>query len=90
MIARPTKEAMKRMMSILRSGPNPNNAFFVSEESGELIGHAYCGKDSYFPSIPKGSYELRLGKSASRSYSVLEERIAPQYISADEQARMVA
>jgi len=81
-IAEPNEEATVAIMRILRAHKNPDNAFFVSKQSGELIGHAYIDRrnGSYFPSIPKGSYELGAGKSQARSYAILRDHLHEQYI----------
>lgn len=81
-IAEPNDDAIKAIMRILRSHKNPDNAFFVNKQSGGLIGHAYIDRrnGSYFPSIPKGSYELGAGKSQARSYAILRESLHEQYV----------
>ena len=82
-IAEPTGETIKTIMKILRTtGKNPNNRFFISKKDGSYIGSAYLNtKDgSYFPSIPKGAYEVGAGKKSARSYFELEKCLHEQWI----------
>jgi hypothetical protein len=74
-IAEPNSEALKAIMAILRAHANPNNRFFIAKSDGHLISSAYLDSSngSYFPSIPKGSYEVGAGKKQSRSYAILKE-----------------
>jgi hypothetical protein len=80
-IAPPNKDAQKSIMRILRANKNPNNRFFISKEDGSLMSSAYLNSrdGSYFPSIPKGSYEIGAGKSQSRSYAILEAHLNKMY-----------
>ena len=82
-IAEPTGGTIKTIMKILRTtGKNPNNRFFISKKDGSYIGSAYLNtKDgSYFPSIPKGAYEVGAGKKSARSYFELEKCLHEQWI----------
>ena len=82
-IAEPTEGTIKTIMKILRiTGKNPNNRFFISKKDGTYIGSAYLNtKDgSYFPSIPKGAYEVGAGKKSARSYFELEKCLHEQWI----------
>lgn len=82
-IAEPTEGTIKTIMKILRTtGKNPNNRFFISKKDGSYIGSAYLNtKDgSYFPSIPKGAYEVGAGKKSARSYFELEKCLHEQWI----------
>ena len=82
-IAEPTGETIKTIMKILRTtGKNPNNRFFISKKDGSYIGSAYLNtKDgSYFPSIPRGAYEIGAGKKNARSYSELKKCLHEQWI----------
>jgi len=82
-IAEPTQGAIRIIMNILRNtGKNPNNRFFISKETGSYLGSAYLNtKDgSYFPSIPKGAYEVGAGKKSARSYFELEKCLHEQWI----------
>jgi hypothetical protein len=83
-IAAPSKSAVKSIMRILRADRNPNNRFFIAKESGELLSSAYLNRadGSYFPSIPKGSYEIGAGKKQSGSYACLESHLHDEYIEA--------
>ena len=86
-IAPPNKETVQSIMSILRANKNPDNRFFISKEDGSLISSAYLNSrdGSYFPSIPKGSYEVGAGKKQSRSYAILETHLGKMY---EEAAKM--
>lgn len=77
MISAPNYDAIKIIMRILRASPNPDNAFFISKADGHLVSHAYINRSdgSYFPSIPKNSYEVDVGKKQSRSYAILREHL---------------
>lgn len=82
-IAEPTGGTIKTIMKILRTtGKNPNNRFFISKKDGSYIGSAYLNtKDgSYFPSIPKGSYEVSAGTKSATSYLRLEICIHRQWV----------
>jgi hypothetical protein len=81
-IAEPTKEAQKSIMAILRANKNPDNCFFISKEDGRLMSHAHINKaqGEFFPSIPKGSYELNAGKKRSRSYAILGEHLHEAWV----------
>ena len=82
-IAEPTGGTIKTIMKILRiTGKNPNNRFFISKKDGSYIGSAYLNtKDgSYFPSIPKGAYEVGAGKKSARSYIELKKCLHEQWI----------
>ena len=82
-IAEPTEGTIKTIMKILRTtGKNPNNRFFISKKDGSYIGSAYLNtKDgSYFPSIPKGSYEVSAGTKNATSYLRLENCIHRQWV----------
>lgn len=80
-ISEPSDDAIKAIMSILRRSKNPDNRFFIAKDGGRLMSHAYLGKNdgSYFPSIPKGSYEIGVGKNQSRSYAILKAHIDQEY-----------
>lgn len=41
-----------------RSRKNPDNSFFISKESGEIVSRAYRDEKGYFPSIPTGTAEI--------------------------------
>ena len=82
-IAEPTRGTIKTIMKILRTtGKNPNNRFFISKKDGSYIGSAYLNtKDgSYFPSIPKESYEVSAGTKSATSYLRLEICIHRQWV----------
>ena len=81
-IAAPSKTATKIIMSILRNSANPDNAYFISKADGRLISHAYInvGDGSYFPSIPKYSYEIHAGKKQARSYAILEQHLQEAWL----------
>jgi hypothetical protein len=89
-IAAPSKTAARIIMSVLRNSANPDNAYFISKSDGRLISHAYINaKDgSYFPSIPKDSYEVHAGKKQARSYAILEEHLNQAWIDAARQERV--
>jgi len=48
------------------------------------MSHAYINRKdgSYFPSIPKGSYELNAGRKQARSYAILEGHLNEGWLSA--------
>lgn len=82
-IAEPNEEALSTIMKILRTtGPNPNNRFFIAKSDGHYISSGYLNsKDgSYFPSTPKGSYELGAGKKSAKSYDVLRSSLHEQWL----------
>ena len=81
-IAAPSKTAARTIMSILRNSANPDNAYFISKADGRLISHAYInvGNGSYFPSIPKDSYEVHTGKKQARSYAILEQHLREAWL----------
>ena len=81
-IAAPTKTAARIIMSILRNSANPDNAYFISKADGGLMSHAYInvGNGSYFPSIPKDSYEIRAGKKQARSYKILRTHLQEAWL----------
>jgi hypothetical protein len=88
-VAKPTDKALRTIMSILRSTANPDNHYFINVDSGELMAHCYCDKNSFISGQPKNSYELCLGKRSSRSYKILNETIAPQWGMAEELDKMM-
>ena len=82
-IAEPTWGALRTIMKILgTTGKNPNNRFFISKETGSYLGSAYLNPNdgSYFPSIPRGAYEIGAGKKNARSYSELKKCLHEQWI----------
>ena len=86
-IAAPSKTAARIIMSILRNSPNPDNAYFISKSDGRIISHTYINvrDGSYFPSIPKDSYEIHAGKKQARSYAILDEHLKQAWIEAARQ-----
>ena len=81
-IAEPNKDTIKSIMRILRSHATPNNRFFISKSDGHLISSAYLNSSdgSYFPSTPKGSYEIGAGKKQSKSYAILREHLHENWL----------
>lgn len=81
-IAEPNSDALKLIMAILRRAANPNNRFFIAKSDGHLIGSAYQNSSdgSFFPSIPKGSYEMGAGNKQSRSYAILREHLHEAWV----------
>ena len=82
-IAEPNQWTVIAIMKILRTtGKNPNNRFFISKETGSYLGSAYLNPNdgSYFPSIPRGAYEISDGKKNARSYSELKKCLHEQWI----------
>ncbi len=82
-IAEPTEGTIKTIMKILRTtGKNPNNRFFISKKDGSYIGSAYLNtKDgSYFPTIPKGSYEVGVSRKNATSYLGLQVHLQKQWL----------
>lgn len=88
-VAKPTETAMNTIMKILRAHANPDNHYFIDNESGELVDHCYCDKDSFISGQPKNSYELCLGKRSSRSYKILNEAIMLQWKMAEDLDKMM-
>jgi hypothetical protein len=74
----PSESARKEMMSVARSKKNPDNSFFVSKESGEIMSRAYRDEKGYFPLVPKGTYEIHITKEPFLSYGMLDEVIEAQ------------
>jgi len=89
-IAEPNQDALKSIMRILRAHANPNNRFFIEKGDGHLISSAFLNSSdgSYFPSIPKGSYEIGVGKKQSRSYVILEAHLHEAWVEAAKQETM--
>ena len=82
-IAKPSWGAIKTIMKIVRTtGKTPNNRFFISKKDGTYMGSAYLNTNdgSYFPSIPKGSYEVSAGTKSATSYLRLEICIHRQWV----------
>lgn len=90
-IAKPTWEALRTIMKILRTtGKNPNNRFFISKKDGSYMGSAYLNPNdgSYFPTIPKGSYEVGVSRKNATSYLGLQVHLQKQWLEiAREEAR---
>jgi hypothetical protein len=59
MIAKPNKEARKEMLRAAR-GKSATNSFFVSKETGEIVSSAWRDEVAYFPTVPKGTYEIHI------------------------------
>ena len=86
-ITRPNEAAIRTIMGVLRAHQNPDNAYFIRKADGQLMSHAYINRSdgSYFPSIPKGSYEIGVGKKQSSSYAILREHLEQAWIDAARQ-----
>jgi hypothetical protein len=71
----PNQEARKAMMKVARSR-NQTKSFFISRDTGEIVTSAYRDKNSYFASIPKGTYEVHIATiNPFFSYDDLQEWI---------------
>ena len=88
-ICRPHELVSFAIMKILRGSKNPDNAYFISKSNGRLVSHAYINVSdgAYFPSIPKDSYEVHVGKKQARSYATLIEHLEQAWIEAARQER---
>ena len=84
----PSESAKKEMMSVARTKKNPDNSFFISKESGEIISRAYRDEKGYFPSVPKGTYEIHVTKEPFMSYPMLDDLIEAQMWSVREEGRI--
>lgn len=71
----PTQAARKEMMKVARSKKLLDNSFFISKETGEITSRAYRDDKSYFPNIPKNTYEVHIRKCPFFSYLDLDEQI---------------
>jgi hypothetical protein len=88
MLKMPSESAKKEMMACARSKKNPDNSFFIEKETGEIKNRAYRDDRSYFPSCPKGTYEIHIQKEPFLSYSMLDDIIEAQMWGAREEERI--
>jgi hypothetical protein len=73
-IEKPNEEARKEMMRAAR-GKSKSNSFFIFRETGEIKQATWRDDNSYFSSIPKGTYEIHIRKCPFCSYSDLDAQI---------------
>lgn len=88
MLKMPSDDAKKEMMACARSKKNPDNSFFIEKETGKIKTRAYRDDRSYFPSCPKGTYEIHIQKEPFLSYSMLDDIIEAQMWGAREEERI--
>ena len=76
-ISRPTDEIRKFLMRRARGHTeNKDNRFFISAETGELKSSGYLqGNGDWFPSTPKGTYEVAVSYEPFLSYVQLDEYV---------------